>query len=100
MRTSLTFAIRAEGKFVGEAILYAPDGRGRADIALRVLPEYQRRGYAADTISAIWKIAEKIGLTKLRAKIKNENTPSISLFEKCALFISQNDEVHEYKIEV
>ena len=99
-RTSCAFAIRADGKFVGEAILYSFDGKGGADIAIRILPEYQRRGYAVETISAIREIAEKIGLTNLRAKIKNENTPSILLFEKCALFVSQNNEVYEYRIEV
>ena len=97
---SLTMAIRVGDKFVGEAILYAFDGRGRADVAIRILPEYQRQGYAREALCALVGIAEKIGLTSLRAKIKSENTPSLSLFENCADLVSQVEGTHEFKIEI
>ena len=98
--TSCAFAIRADGKFVGEAILYSFDGKGGADIAIRILSEYQRRGYGSEALKALSEIAGKIGLTLLRAKIKTENSPSIALFRKYAEFISGENDIQQFEIEV
>ncbi len=96
--TAISMAIRAEGSFVGEAILYSFDGKGRCDVAVRILPEYQRRGLATEALNAVFEIAKGIGLIRLRAQIKSENTPSVSLFSKIADFVCEKDGISEFEI--
>lgn len=85
---SMTFAAtvfeNGENVFVGEGVLYAFDGRGRASVSFRVLPEYHGRGIGRKIFRALMKIAAEIGLRRVIAEVKNENTPSLSLLSRFA----------------
>ena len=74
--------LSAEGKnvFVGDAVLYAFDGRGGASLAVRVLPEFQRQGLGSEIFLALCTVAEEIGLSCLRCDIMKENIPSVRMF--------------------
>lgn len=84
LSSALSFAIRAENTFVGEALLSCFDFKGGADISIRILPEHQKKGYAKRALSLLLTIAEKIGLLTLYARVDSRNLPSISLFSKDA----------------
>ena len=79
---SVTMAIRCEGVFVGEAIIYAFDGRGRAEFAIRLLPEWQGKGIGTEGVRAICLAAEELGLVRISSRIMKENLPSIRMLEK------------------
>jgi len=82
--TAISLAIRVDGMFVGEVLISSFDYKGGADVAIRILPEYQRRGYASTARSLVFDVAARIGLVALYARVYRENTASVSLFSKDA----------------
>ena len=81
--TAISFAVLHGGAFVGEAALYAFDCRGGAEMAIRILPEYQGRGLSGDILSALFEICREIGLVRLYAEVFTENSPSVACCSKC-----------------
>ncbi len=79
---SLCLAIRAEGRFVGEATLYYFDLRGGCECAVRILPEFRRRGYAGASLEALKQMAQGMGILYLCASVDENNAASISMTEK------------------
>jgi RimJ/RimL family protein N-acetyltransferase len=77
---SVSFAVRLEDRFIGEVILYAFDGRGHAELAVRLLPELHGKGYGGEAVSLVMKFAESIGLCRLDSVVSCENKPSVKLF--------------------
>lgn len=94
--TALPLAVRYGGKFVGEAVIYAPDLQGGAECAIRLLPEYQGRGIGSLSLALLIKMAEKIGLLSLHARVMRENKASIALFGKYMEVREQNEENIEF----
>lgn len=78
--TAVSFAIRKDGAFVGEAVVASFDYKGGADISIRILPEYQRKGYACVALSLLFDVCAEMGLVRLYARVFLENTPSLALF--------------------
>lgn len=76
--TAISFAVLSGGEFVGEAALYAFDCRGGAEMAIRILPEYQGRGLSGDILNALFEVCRRIGLIRLYAEVFSENKPSIA----------------------
>ena len=79
---SASMAIRHDGIFVGEAVLYAFDGRGGAEFATRLLPEWQGLGLGTESVRAICAAAAEIGLIRLSTKVMKENIASIGMLKK------------------
>ena len=60
-----------------------PDAEGRVEIGYAVLDEYRRRGFAEEAVRALLAWAEREqGVTRFRARIEPQNTPSLSLIRK------------------
>lgn len=78
-RNTLTLFVTEGGSFVGEAVLYAFDGRGSAELSFRVAREHTRLGIGRKILNALTDIAENMGLLTLKARVKAENTPSLAL---------------------
>lgn len=76
-RLAINFAIRLDGQFIGEAVLYRFDCKGAAELGCRILPEFAGHGYGAEAFAraADWSLYE-LGLTRLEAKCYKENTAS------------------------
>ena len=79
---SMSMAIRVEKSFVGEVILYAFDGKGNAEFAIRLLPEYHGMGLGVESVRALSEVACSIGLSNLRSIIMKDNIPSIKMLSK------------------
>jgi len=79
---SISMAIRTEDAFCGEAVIYAFDGKGAAEFAIRLLPEFHGRGLGVESVLAIADVAKSIGLTTLRSKIFSKNLPSVAMLKK------------------
>lgn len=79
---AITLAVRSSGELAGEAVIYAFDFTGGAEIAVRILPSYHGRGLGSTATRALISLARQIGLTRLRAQIMNENAPSVKMTSK------------------
>ncbi len=80
---SMTFAVRNNGEFAGEALLYAFDHLGGCECAVRLLPKFTRKNIATKAILALKAIAGNMGLLEIYATIDSENYASHRLCEKC-----------------
>lgn len=81
---AMTFAVtllsdNMENVFIGEASLYAFDGRGGASAAFRILPEWQGRGYGRKALMALLEVAKSISLERVYAEVMTENAASLVL---------------------
>ena len=83
-KLAVNFAIRLDGAFIGEAVLYRFDYRGGAELGCRILPEYAGNGYGAEAFrrAADWSLYN-LGLYCLRAKCFHENEASRKMLESC-----------------
>lgn len=77
---AIHYAIREDGCFVGEAIIYGFDLVGCAEVAIRLLPKERGRGIGRRAVFALVDVARGIGLVSLRASVMKENTASVKLF--------------------
>lgn len=77
---TIPFFIYASDRFVGEVVTYGFDGRGGAEFAVRILPEYRRRGYAKAALSLLFDFAfHTLGMSYLDGRCLTKNTASRSL---------------------
>ena len=84
---AMSFAVRREGKFVGEATLYAFDYLGGCELAIRILPEYRRLGISGRIIDGFKEQGRSLGLLLICATVMERNLSSVALckghFDNC-----------------
>jgi RimJ/RimL family protein N-acetyltransferase len=95
---ALCAAIRYKGVFAGEATLYAFDGRGGAEFAIRLLPQYWGRGLGGEAVECVMELAKKIGITVLRSKILKENKPSVAMLRRITGDYWESEDCITFKI--
>ena len=89
---SMTFAVRAGGRFVGEAVLYAFDGKGGAEFSIRILKGYRCMGYAHRALCLLLDFCENdLALRHLDGVCLKENTPSRALMGGLMHFLGERD---------
>lgn len=83
-RLAINFAVRLDGKFIGEAVIYNFDYKGGAEIGCRIAPEYAGNGYGAEAFAAAadW-VLYGLGMEKAVAKCFKENAPSFKMLSAC-----------------
>lgn len=97
---AFSMAIRVDGEFVGESIIYAFDGKGGAEFALRLLKDKHGMGLGSESAEATLHAARQIGLTKLRAIIMKENLPSIGMLKSIGASIVESGDRITFAIEL
>ena len=92
----MNFAIRKDGKFVGEVILYNFDFRGAAEIGVRILPEadWQGIGRYAFSLTADYAIYQ-LELSEIRGKCLKENVASAKMLSS-VMQKTGEDEIYYY----
>ena len=83
-KLAVNFAVRLDGKLIGEAVLYQFDYKGGAELGCRILPEFAGSGYGAEAFqrAAEWSLYE-LGLYCLRGKCYHENEASRKMLSAC-----------------
>ena len=83
-RLAVNFAIRLDGKLIGEAVLYRFDYRGGAELGLRIAADYAGQGYGAEAYAAVadWCLYE-LGLQRVKGKCFKENEASRRMLSAC-----------------
>ena len=80
--TALTYAVKMNGDFIGDAVLFYPDFRGGAEIAIRLFPSFQGKGIGTRTLKLLVELAYRIGFSKLYARVDGRNLRSLALMDK------------------
>ncbi len=79
---SVPLALEYNGSFIGDAVFYAFDGMGGAEIAMRILTAYQGRGIGSSFLEEIFNYAQSIGLLRVYSYVKKENKASVAMCSK------------------
>lgn len=83
-RLAANFAVRLDGKCIGEAVLYNGDWRGGMELGCRIAPEHAGHGYGTEAFAAVaeWGLY-RLGLAKVVAKCYRENDASFKMLSSC-----------------
>lgn len=92
IRLAVNFAIRLDGKFIGEAVVYNFDYKGGVEIGCRISREYANNGYGREAFAATaeWALY-RLGAERVVAKCFKENTPSFKMLSSCMKKTSEDD---------
>lgn len=83
-RQAVNFAVRLDGKLIGEAVLYRFDCRGGAELGCRIDSAYAGHGYGTEAFAAVadWGLY-KVHLSRVVAKCFKENQASYKMLSAC-----------------
>ncbi len=83
-RQAVNFAVRLDGKLIGEAVLYRFDCRGGAELGCRIDRAYAGHGYGTEAFGAVaeWGLY-RLELCRVVAKCFKENTASYKMLSSC-----------------
>ena len=97
-RRAINFAIRREGKCIGEVVLYDFDWRGGAELGCRIVEECAGHGYGAEAYSAVaeWALY-RLGLTRVVGKCYKENVASYKMLSGCMRKVGEDDEFYHFE---
>ena len=66
----------------GDAVLFYPDFRGGAEIAIRLFPSFQGKGIGSRTLKLLVELASLMGFSNLYARVDGRNLRSLALMDK------------------
>ncbi len=91
-RRAVNFAVRLDGRCIGEAVLYNFDWRGGAELGCRIAPPFAGHGYGTEAFAAVadWALYQ-LGLAKVVAKCFHENTASYKMLSSCMRKVGADD---------
>lgn len=96
LRRCVNFAVRLDGRCIGEVVLYNPDFCGGAELGCRIAPQFAGHGYGTEAFAAAARWAlYRLGLTRVVAKCFRENTASYQMLSSCMRKKSE-DETYFY----
>ena len=83
-RQAANFAVRLDGKLIGEAVLYRFDYQGGAELGCRIDAAYAGHGYGTEAFAAVanWGLY-KVHLSRIVAKCYKENQASYQMLSSC-----------------
>ena len=96
-RGEMSLGIYESGRLIGEAVLHRFGYRGQAEVGVRLLPEYEGRGYAREAVRAATDYAFiAFGVERMEAKCYKENARSASMLEGAGMRRCGEDETYLY----
>ena len=96
-RMGLNFAIRSNGEFIGETVLFEFNGRGECKLGVRILPEYDGNGYGAEAFERTMNFAlYTLGIKRVLSSCYKQNVPSVRMHEKLMRKSGEDAEKYYY----
>lgn len=98
---AVNFAVRLDGRCIGEAVLYRFDGRGGAELGCRIAPEYAYHGYGTEAFAAVadWALYQ-LQLAHVVAKCCKENDASYRMLSSCMRKSGEDETFYYFNKEV
>ena len=83
-RLAVNFAVRLDGKLIGEAVLYRFDYQGGAELGCRIDRACDGHGYGREAFAAVanWALY-RVQLNRVAAKCYRENQASYKMLSSC-----------------
>ena len=97
---ALCLAVRQDGRFIGEAVLYYFDLSGGCECAVRLLCEYRGRGFATEALRCLRNIARDMGIIRLCASVDANNAPSIAMTAKVLPELYRDEKIVRFLAEL
>lgn len=92
-----SFAVKYNGEMVGELVLHNFDYFGGVEMGFRFFSEYQGKGFAIESATALKDYVKKVMDAKtLKSRCFKENIPSARLIERLGLKKVFEDKTHYY----
>ena len=79
---AITLGVFLDGTLIGEGVIYAFDYTGSASVGVRLLPEYQGRGFGSEAILGLISYCREIGLDYLVSDVMQENLASNKMMQR------------------
>ena len=81
----MNFAVRLDGKLIGEAVLYHFDWRGGAELGCRIAPAYAGHGYGTEAFAAAakWALYKLYADEGRRQVLQGERPPPEKMLSSC-----------------
>ena len=100
-KRAINFAIRLDGKCIGEVLLYRFDGKGGAEEGCRIAPEYGGQGYGVEAFRAVaeWGLYQR-HLGHVVAKCFKENDASYKMLSSCMRKKGEDEKFFYFNKEV
>ena len=100
-KLAVNFAVRLDGKCIGEALLYRFDGKGGAEEGCRIAPEYAGHGYGTEAFRALadWGLY-RLNLSHIVAKCYKENASSCQMLSSCMRKFGEDETFYYFNKEV
>ncbi len=96
-KEEFSFAVRLDGKMIGELVLHNFDYFGGVEMGFRFFKEYHGNGYAIESALALKEYAVFVmGAKKIKSRCVKENVRSKNLIEKLGLIQKTQDQTHFY----
>ncbi len=91
-RLAVNFAVRLDGRLIGEAVLYRFDCRGGAELGCRIDGAFAGQGYGTEAFSAVadWGLYQ-VHLSRVVAKCYKENQASYRMLSSCMRRVGEDE---------
>ncbi len=92
-----SFAVKSNGKMVGELVLHNFDFFGGVEMGFRFFKDCQGKGYATESALLLKDYAKTVlGAKKLKSRCFKQNIPSANLIGRIGLKKVREDDTHYY----
>ncbi len=100
-RLAINFAVRLDGKFIGEVVVYNFDYKSGAEAGCRIAPGYARNGYGKEAFAAVadW-VLYGLGMERVVAKCFHENAPSFAMLSSCMTRVGEDEKFFYFEKKI
>lgn len=97
-KMAVNFAVRLDGQFIGEAVLYNFDYCGGAELGCRISPEFAGQGYGVEAFTTVaeWGLYS-LQLRHVVAKCFKENKASYKMLSACMRKKSEDEKFYYFE---
>ena len=91
-----SFAVRKDGKMIGELVVYHFDYYASCEIGFRFFKEFWGKGYARESVTAFIKSLFNNGIKTIKCRVIKENCRSANLLVKIGFLKYKDDTTYDY----
>ncbi len=99
-RTAVNFAVKKDGKFIGETVIFEFNYRGECSVGVRIFAEYAGNGYGEEAFEKTVEFAlYELGIKRVLSSCYIKNAPSVKMHEKTMRLTGKDEEKYYYARE-